>query len=32
VKSAEREVATKCIACGICVRACPMDLLFIKED
>jgi len=23
--------ASKCIACGICVKACPMDLLEIVE-
>ncbi|MDR2394090.1 MAG: 4Fe-4S binding protein [Treponema sp.] len=20
------------MACGICVKACPMDVLYIKED
>jgi ferredoxin len=31
VKSPEKEQPSKCIACGICVKACPMDVLEIKE-
>jgi formate hydrogenlyase subunit 6/NADH:ubiquinone oxidoreductase subunit I len=25
------ETATKCIACGICAKACPMELLSVVE-
>ena len=25
------ETATKCIACGICAKACPMELLEVIE-
>ena len=31
VKAEEAETVSKCIACGICVKACPMDVLEIKE-
>jgi len=24
--------ASKCIACGICVKACPMEVLEIRES
>ena len=27
----EGSPASKCIACGICVKACPMELLEIVE-
>jgi ferredoxin len=26
-----KDVASKCIACGICVKACPMEILEIVE-
>ena len=25
------QTATKCIACGICAKACPMELLSVEE-
>ena len=31
VKAEESPNASKCIACGICVKACPMDVLEIVE-
>ncbi|MEG0379541.1 MAG: 4Fe-4S binding protein, partial [Eubacterium sp.] len=31
VKDESKETPTKCIACGICVKACPVDILEIKE-
>lgn len=27
-----RAAASKCIACGICVKACPMEVLEIRES
>ena len=31
VKAEGKEYASKCIACGICAKACPMEVLEIKE-
>ena len=31
VKAEDSAVTTKCIACGICAKACPMDVLEIVE-
>ena len=31
VKAEDSPVASKCIACGICVKACPMEILEIVE-
>ena len=31
VKAEESPVTSKCIACGICVKACPMEILEIVE-
>ena len=31
-KVEEKEVPSKCIACGICVDLCPMDILTIQES
>ena len=32
VQPKDYPVPTKCIACGICVKACPQEVLFIKTD
>ena len=31
VKAEDAEYASKCIACGICVKACPMEILEVVE-
>jgi Fe-S-cluster-containing hydrogenase component 2 len=32
VKAKNADKPSKCIACGICAKNCPMDVLFVKED
>lgn len=32
VKSLDMSYASKCTACGMCVRACPMDVLELYKD
>jgi ferredoxin len=31
VKAEDKPTASKCTACGICVKACPMEILEIVE-
>jgi formate hydrogenlyase subunit 6/NADH:ubiquinone oxidoreductase subunit I len=31
VKAEGKTNPTKCIACGICAKACPQNVLYIKE-
>jgi len=31
VKAEDSPVSSKCIACGICAKACPMELLEVVE-
>jgi formate hydrogenlyase subunit 6/NADH:ubiquinone oxidoreductase subunit I len=32
LKPEDSETASKCIACGICAKACPMEILEIVES
>ena len=32
VKAEDKPNASKCIACGICAKACPMDVLEVVES